>query len=59
MNYPDARYHGTPVGEQLLEHYARRDSVRHATPLVPLRWTDLGAFARALFGRKTVGHRHC
>ena len=33
----------TPIGQQLLTHYARRDAVRHATPLFPSSWPELFA----------------
>lgn len=46
MNYPDASYFSRPVGEQLLSHFARRDAIRHATPLLPFRFTDLFALFR-------------
>jgi len=29
-----------PIGQQLLAHYARRDAVRHATPLFPSSWAE-------------------
>ena len=29
-----------PIGQQLLSHYARRDAVRHATPLLPSSWAE-------------------
>ncbi|KRA03171.1 hypothetical protein [Achromobacter sp. Root565] len=29
------------IGQQLLTHYARRDAVRHATPLFPSSWAEL------------------
>ncbi|KAG0733700.1 hypothetical protein G6F23_013091 [Rhizopus arrhizus] len=32
-----------PIGQQLLTHYARRDAVRHATPLFPSSWAELFA----------------
>lgn len=55
MKYPDASYLGRPVGEQLLSHFARRDAVRHATPLLPFRFADLLAFFRSGSSRrKTV-----
>ncbi|WP_197497597.1 hypothetical protein [Cupriavidus sp. D384] len=55
MNYPDASYFDRPVGEQLLSHFARRDAVRHATPLLPLRFADLLARFRGNATRhKTV-----
>ncbi|GJG94516.1 hypothetical protein [Cupriavidus pauculus] len=55
MKYPDASYLSRPVGEQLLSHFARRDAVRHATPLLPFRLADLVALFRAgTSGRKTV-----
>lgn len=59
MHQVDAKYLRTPVGQQLLEHYAGRDAVRHATPLLPLRLADVTGFARALFGRRSAGHRAC
>lgn len=46
MNYPDASYLDRPVGEQLLSHFARRDAVRHATPLLPFRFASLLALFR-------------
>ncbi|TWG86025.1 hypothetical protein L602_002200000800 [Cupriavidus gilardii J11] len=56
MNYPDSHpyfaYRGATIGEQLLRHYAARDEVRHATPLIPLRWSDVVRFVRSLFGGK-------
>jgi hypothetical protein len=55
MQYPDASYFDRPVGEQLLSHFARRDAVRHATPLLPFRFIDLLALFRgATARRKTV-----
>lgn len=36
-----------PIGQQLLSHYARRDAVRHATPLFPSSWAELFAPFRA------------
>jgi hypothetical protein len=51
MIHPDAQYFDTPVGAQLLKHYASRDAVRHATPLIPLRHADVVRFIGALFGR--------
>jgi len=55
MQYPDASYFDRPVGEQLLSHFARRDAVRHATPLLPFRFTDLLALFRGAGARrKTV-----
>lgn len=47
MQYPDASYLRRPVGEQLLSHFARRDAVRHATPLLPFRMADLLALFRS------------
>ena len=35
MQYPEASYLNRPVGAQLLRHYAHRDAVRRATPLLP------------------------
>lgn len=32
-----------PIGQQLLAQYARRDAVRHATPLLPKSWAELFA----------------
>jgi hypothetical protein len=52
MSQPSSQYLATPVGAQLLEHYARRDAVRHAAPLVPLRRVDVAQFLRALLGRR-------
>ena len=46
MNYPDASYFDRPVGEQLLTHFARRDAIRRATPLLPFRFADLVALFR-------------
>jgi len=61
MTYRDtttrASYLDTPVGEQLLRHYASRDAVRHATPLIPLRAADVLRFVQCLFGREGCGHR--
>lgn len=55
MNYPDASYLDRPVGEQLRRHFARRDAVRHATPLLPFRFADLLAlFRNATSHGKTV-----
>ena len=55
MNYPDASYFDRPVGERLLSHFARRDAVRHATPLLPFRFADLLAlFHSRPTRRKTV-----
>ncbi|TXI81176.1 MAG: hypothetical protein E6Q40_13950 [Cupriavidus sp.] len=51
--YPDSQYLDMRVGAQLLKHYARRDAVRHATPLVPVRFADIVRFLRALGGMKT------
>lgn len=57
MRYPEASYLNTPVGEQLLQHYASRDQIRHATQLFPLRLADLGNFLRALTGgNRRKGH---
>jgi len=52
MKYPDASYFGRPVGEQLLSHFARRDAVRHATPLLPFRLIDLLALFRGTSARR-------
>ena len=56
MQYPDShpyfQYRNTPVGEQLLRHYAARDAVRHSTPLLPIRLADIGRFVMSLFGRR-------
>lgn len=57
MTQPDAQYFDVPVGAQLLKHYAARDAVRHATPLIPLRHEDICRFFGALFGRKRPGAR--
>ncbi|WP_196812933.1 MULTISPECIES: hypothetical protein [Cupriavidus] len=51
MNYPTPSYFRQSVGEQLLAHYARRDAVRHSTPLLPIQWSAL----RALFHRSGSG----
>jgi len=51
MTYPDASYLGRPVGEQLLSHFARRDTIRHATPLLPFRFADLLALLRGTTSR--------
>ncbi|MGE8687343.1 MAG: hypothetical protein ACN6PJ_09420 [Achromobacter sp.] len=29
-----------PIGQLLLAHYARRDALRHATPLFPSSWSE-------------------
>lgn len=29
-----------PIGQQLLVHFAKRDAVRHATPLFPSSWAE-------------------
>ncbi|CAG2145391.1 hypothetical protein [Cupriavidus plantarum] len=53
-HYPEAAYYHRPVGAQLLRHYARRDAVRHATPLLP-SFADIArmlAWVPALFERK-------
>lgn len=47
----EQRYLSQPVGQQLLRHFAARDAVRHATPLVPLRLRDIARFFLALRGR--------
>jgi hypothetical protein len=57
MRYPEASYLNTPVGEQLLQHYASRDRIRHATALFPLRLADLGNFLRELFGASSRNGR--
>ncbi|MCD9122719.1 hypothetical protein [Cupriavidus sp. UGS-1] len=61
MTYRDtnarASYLKTPVGQQLLRHYAARDAVRHATPLIPLRIADVLRFVQCLFDRAGCGHR--
>ncbi|GAA7761246.1 hypothetical protein ACUXAV_002403 [Cupriavidus metallidurans] len=55
MQYPDASYFDRPVGEQLLSHFARRDAVRHTTPLLPFRFADVLALFRGTNAhRKTV-----
>lgn len=54
MQSPEQRYLSQPVGQQLLRHFAARDAVRHATPLLPLlplRLRDIGRFLLALGGR--------
>ncbi|MBB2917712.1 MULTISPECIES: hypothetical protein [Cupriavidus] len=51
MQSSEQRYLSQPVGQQLLGHFAARDAVRHATPLVPLRLRDIGRFFLALGGR--------
>jgi len=56
MQYPDASYLGRPVGEQLLSHFARRDAVRHATPLLPFRFADLLARLRPRNTRHNAQH---
>jgi hypothetical protein len=53
MRYPDSRYLNTPVGQQLLAHYAGRDQVRHTTKLIPVRFADVVRFVRALGGLST------
>ncbi len=50
MDYPTPAYFRQSVGEQLLAHYAKRDAVRHRTPLLPVRWPSL----RSLFRRQCV-----
>lgn len=55
MTHPDAQYFDTPVGAQLLKHYAARDAVRHATPLIPLGHADVVRFIAALLGRSRAG----
>ncbi|WP_202126864.1 hypothetical protein [Cupriavidus sp. SW-Y-13] len=52
MNYPEASYFDRPVGEQLLSHFARRDAIRHATPLLPFRFADLVALFRGTSDRR-------
>jgi hypothetical protein len=54
MNYPEASYFDRPVGEQLLSHFARRDAVRHATPLLPFRFADLFALFRSTTARRNA-----
>jgi hypothetical protein len=44
MRHVSPSYFNQPVGEQLLQHYARRDAVRHATPLLPFRFGALFSF---------------
>lgn len=39
-------YLAKPVGQQLLAHYAQRDAVRHAGPLLPFS----RSFLRSWFG---------
>lgn len=51
MQSPEQRYLSQPVGQQLLHHFATRDAVRHATPLLPLRVRDIGRFLLAIGGR--------
>ncbi|MGO4329740.1 hypothetical protein AB4Z48_06410 [Cupriavidus sp. 2TAF22] len=51
MSYPTPSYFRQSVGEQLLAHYARRDAVRHCTPLLPIQWSAL----RTLFRRQCAG----
>lgn len=49
-------YLAKPVGQQLLAHYAQRDAVRHAGPLLPFSLSFLRngfGFARSL-DRKTA-----
>ena len=46
MNTPQSNRHPlgeARIGQQLLAHYARRDAVRHATPLLPSSWAELFA----------------
>lgn len=50
MLSPEQRYLSQPVGQQLLRHFATRDAVRHASPLMPLRLRDIGRFIQALGG---------
>jgi hypothetical protein len=54
MNYPEASYFDRPVGEQLLSHFARRDAIRHATPLLPFRFADLFALFRSTTARRNA-----
>ncbi|SOZ27980.1 conserved hypothetical protein [Cupriavidus taiwanensis] len=58
MQSPEQRYLSQPVGQQLLRHFAARDAVRHASPLVPLRLRDIGRFLLALGGR-APRRSHC
>lgn len=51
MQSPEQRYLSQSVGQQLLHHFAARNAVRHATPLLPLRLRDVGRFLLALGGR--------
>lgn len=57
MQSPVNRYLDRPVGQQLLPYYARRDAIRHATPLLPIGLADIGRFFHALLGR--TPRRHC
>jgi hypothetical protein len=47
-----------PIGQQLLSHYARRDAVRHATPLFPSSWAELFAPFRAARLQPSVINRN-
>lgn len=52
-----------PIGQQLLTHYARRDAVRHATPLFPSSWAELfapfrNARLQPLRAAKPAAHAH-
>ncbi|AGW94483.1 hypothetical protein [Cupriavidus sp. DF5525] len=58
MQSPEQCYLSQSVGQQLLRHFAARDAVRHATPLLPLRLRDIGRFLVALGGR-TPNRGHC
>lgn len=58
MLSPEQRYLSQPVGQQLLRHFAARDAVRHASPLMPLRLRDIARFFLALGGR-APRHGHC
>ncbi|MDQ0140788.1 hypothetical protein [Cupriavidus necator] len=58
MQSSEQSYLSQPVGQQLLRHFAARDAVRHASPLVPLRWRDICRFFRALRGA-APRHGHC
>ena len=47
-------YLAKPVGQQLLVHYARRDAVRHAGPLLPFSLSFLRrgfGFTRTMDGK--------
>jgi len=55
MRNIDPKYFEKRVGEQLLEHFAQRDAVRHATPLFSFRkpWSNSGSQDRSE-SRKTA-----